>query len=197
MTDQADNNSFVDNLGHRKVFDLKSPIQMLDKLRWEIDQVKALIAAKDRKVIFATFNAAATAWHLIDWVKTYNKVHPNERPLPIDPTHYRNDVSTRCPHLRICRQISVGWKHRIVDQFNDPDIQALAVINIFVRQIDGKLDSSERRYEQSIAIYDGKTRIPVAEFFDGILAFWTEELVRLKFRNEFSLDYLDQTVKWS
>jgi hypothetical protein len=93
---------------------------MLDKLRWEIDQVKALVAAGDRKVIFATFNAAATAWHIIDWVKTFNIVHPNERPLPIDPTHYRTDVSARCPHLRICRQISVGWKHRIVDQYNDP-----------------------------------------------------------------------------
>jgi hypothetical protein len=192
MTDQTGRNVLVDELGHRKVFDLKSPVQMLDKLRWEIEQVKALVEAKDRKVIFASFNAAATAWHIIDWIKTYNTVHPNEKPLPIDPAHYRNDVTARCPRLRICRQISVGWKHRVVDQFNDPQIQALAVINIYVRQIDGKLYPSERRYEQSIAIFDGKKHIPIVEFFDDILAFWTEELLdRFKFRKEFSFDWID------
>src|ERR1700730_16005423 len=130
---------FVDDLGHRKGFNLKSPINMLDKLKWEIEQVRALDAAGDRKVIFATFNAAATAWHIIDWVKTFNRIYPNERKLPIEPKHYRGDVTTRCPHLRICRQISVGWKHRIVDQFNDPTIQALAVVNIYVRNVDGKM----------------------------------------------------------
>jgi hypothetical protein len=188
MTDQAADSYLVDELGHRKVFDLKSPINMLDKLRWEIDQLAGLVAASDRKMIFATFNAAATAWHIIDWVKTFHRVHPKEPPLPIDPLHYRADVTARCPRLRICRQISVGWKHRIVDDFNDPQIQALAVINIFVRQIDGK---SEQRYQQSIAIYDGKTHIPIVDFFDGILTFLTEELQdRLKFRKEFSLDWI-------
>jgi hypothetical protein len=192
MTDQAGSFRFVDELGHRKVFDLKSPINMLDKLRWEIDQLKSLVAAGDRKMIFAAFNAAATAWHIIDWIKTYNRVHPRERPLPIDPMHYRDDVTARCPRLRVCRQISVGWKHRIVDNFNDQQVQALAVINVFVRQIDGKLFPSERRYEQSIAIYDGKTHIPILDFFDDILAFWTDELLnRLKFRTEFSLDWID------
>ena len=193
MADNSDKFDFSDALGHRKVFDLKSPIQMLDKLRWELDQIKSLDDAGDRKINFATFNAAATAWHIIDWVKTFNRIYPNERTLPIDPKHYRDDVTTRCPHLRICRQISVGWKHRIVDQFNDAAVQTLAVVNIYVRMIDGKMHPSERRHRQSIAIYDGKTSIPVLEFFDGILRFWTEELlVRLKFSQEFSFDYWEQ-----
>jgi hypothetical protein len=192
MTDQTGKNVLVDELGHQKVFDLKSPIQMLDKLRWEIEQVKTLIEAKDRKVIFASFSAAATAWHIIDWIKTFNKVHPNEKPLLIDPAHYRSDVTARCPRLRICRQISVGWKHRVVDQFNDPHIQALAVINIYVREIDGHLYPSQQKYEQSIAIFDGKKHIPIVEFFNEILAFWTEELLdRFKFKGEFSFDWID------
>src|SRR6266403_711226 len=111
MSDKLGGFQFIDDLGHRKVFDLKSPIQMLDKLRWEIEQVKALLQVGDRKVVFATFNAAATAWHIIDWVKTFNKIYPQERSLPIDPKHYRDEITKRCPHLRICRQISVGWKH--------------------------------------------------------------------------------------
>src|SRR4051794_5823758 len=130
MPHDAGTFEFVDKLGHRKVFDLKSPINMLDKFRWEIEQVRALDENGDRKVIFATFNAAATAWHIIDWVKTFNRINPKERLLPINPKHYREEVTALCPHLRICRQISVGWKHRIVDQFNDPAIQALAVVNI-------------------------------------------------------------------
>jgi len=179
---------FSDQHGHRKVFDLKSPINMLDKLAWEIAQIEALLDAGDKKAIFATFNAAATAWHIIDWVKTFSRIYPNERPLPINATHYRDDVTKRFPELRVCRQISVGWKHRIVDKFNDPTIQALAVVNIYVKQIDGKL-TDVTHYEQSIAIYDGKTRVPVLEFFRRIQAFWNEELFeRLKFRAEFGID---------
>ncbi|MGY4333052.1 hypothetical protein ACVWWG_007469 [Bradyrhizobium sp. LB7.2] len=181
---------FIDTLGHRKVFDLKSPVNMLEKLRWEIDQIKALDDSGDQKVIFAAFNAAATAWHIIDWVKTHNRVYPKERVLALEAKHYRDDATKRCPQLRICRQISVGWKHRIVDDNNDPAIQAVAVINIYVRQVDGKIYPSDRRYKQTIGIYDGKTRIPVVEFFEHILSFWTDELMnRLKFREEFSLDF--------
>src|SRR4051812_32421323 len=123
MTDKPKAVEFSDQQGHRKVFDLKSPINMLDKLKWEIAQIEALLDAGDRKVIFATFNAAATAWHIIDWVKTFNAIYPHERHLPINPKHYRDDVTKRFPDLRICRQISVGWKHRIVEQHNDPTIQ--------------------------------------------------------------------------
>ena len=73
----------------------------------------------------------------------------------------------------------------------DPHIQALAVINIHVREIDGHLYPLQQKYEQSIAIFDGKKHIPIVEFFDEILAFWTEELLdRFKFKGEFSFDWM-------
>jgi hypothetical protein len=65
---------FADDDGVRKVFDLSSPLQMLAKLRWENDQIKSMLAIDDPKVIFAAFNAAATAWHLIEWVTTFARL---------------------------------------------------------------------------------------------------------------------------
>ena len=58
---------FEDQGGLRKVFDLQSPHQMLEKLRWENDLVRTMLV-DDPKVIFAAFNAAATAWHIAEWV---------------------------------------------------------------------------------------------------------------------------------
>jgi hypothetical protein len=50
---------FSDKSGIRKVFDLSSPRQLLEKLRWENDQIKNMAAEEDPRVIFAAFNAAA------------------------------------------------------------------------------------------------------------------------------------------
>jgi hypothetical protein len=47
---------------------------MLAKLQWENEQINSMLASEDPKVIFAAFNAAATAWHLIDWVNTFARI---------------------------------------------------------------------------------------------------------------------------
>lgn len=122
-----------DDAGHRKVFDLISPTQLLSKLVWETQQVKDLLAIEDPKAVFAAFNAAATAWHITDWVRTFSRVNPNAKKLDIDDKTYRADAISRCPNLELCRQISVGWKHRIIDQRNDPDLTAM-MIHVFVSQ---------------------------------------------------------------
>jgi hypothetical protein len=54
---------------------------MLEKLRWETAQVKTMLAAGDPRAIYAAFNAAATAWHICDWVMKFARVHPIETPI--------------------------------------------------------------------------------------------------------------------
>ncbi|AWM01281.1 hypothetical protein [Bradyrhizobium amphicarpaeae] len=95
---------FKDETGRRKVFDLQSPHQMLEKLRWEAGLIHSMLA-DDRKVIFAAFNAVATAWHLTEWVlDAWDQLQPQ----PFSRVQYRADVVRRCSDLEICRQISVG-----------------------------------------------------------------------------------------
>jgi len=84
-----------DDAGHREVFDLISPTQLLSKLEWETRQVKDLLAAEDPKAVFAAFNAAATAWHITDWVRTFSRVHPNADRLDIDDKTHRADAISR------------------------------------------------------------------------------------------------------
>jgi hypothetical protein len=174
---------FADDNGLRKVFDLHSPTQMLKKLQWEQKQIETMLAADDPDVIFAAFNAAATAWHLIDWIKTYSRIHPNMNLPAIDTRTYRDDVIARCPDLAVCRQISVGWKHRIVDQYNDPKVQALHVIDFYVKCENGlPVSNAPPTYSRMRpAIYRGKQSITLEVFFRNIVAFWTTELDRLKF----------------
>jgi len=174
---------FADEEGIHKVFDLHSPNEMLKKLQWERAQIETLLAAEDPNVIFAAFNAAATAWHLIDWIKTYSRIHPNMGIPNIDTRIYRDDVIARCPELIVCRQISVGWKHRIVDQYNSPGVQALHVIDIYVKHENGlpvpgaRLSHSRKRP----VIYLDKQSITLDAFFRNVTEFWIAELDRLKF----------------
>ena len=138
--------------------------------------------SKDSKVVFAAFNAATTAWHLCDWIKTYPKLYPGSG-LEIDPSRYRAEVLQRCPWLELCQQIANGWKHRILDQTNVPKIQANSVIHIFARiDADGNpcLDERPFKYEQSYAVWDGQQHIDLATLFDTVLGFWNDELTRLK-----------------
>jgi hypothetical protein len=176
--------NFGDDDGLRKVFDLSSPMQMLTKLHWENDQIKSMLAIEDPKVISAAFNAAATAWHLIEWVNTFARVYPHEPKLDIDAKTYREDAISRCPELGICRQLSVGWKHRVVDRINNPDVQALHVVDIYVKTKDGlPIDGARPTYSrQRPAIYNGTKSIALDVFFERVTQFWSNELSRLKFR---------------
>ena len=180
---------FEDSAGVRKVFDLSSPTQMFEKLCWENDQIKSMLALDDPKVIFAAFNAAATAWHLIEWITTFARVHPLEDKLDIDIKNYRDDAVARCPELAICQQLSVGWKHRITERPNHPDVQALHVLDLYVKTegglpVDG---ASPTRWHRRPAIYKGKKSIDLDAFFDIVTHFWSAELDRLKFSRTFTV----------
>lgn len=175
-----------DDAGHRKVFDLISPTQLLSKLEWETQQVKDFLAAEDPKAVFAAFNAAATAWHITDWVRTFSRVHPNAGKHDIDDKTYRADAIGRCPNLELCRQISVGWKHRIIDQRNDPDLTAMMMVQIFVKTKDGKIDMNDRPARTKIVpqLMRGSSLLNLDTLFEDVLGFWRSELQRLGFQEE-------------
>jgi hypothetical protein len=179
---------FADDDGVRKVFDLSSPMQMLAKLRWENEQIKSMLAHDDPKVIFAAFNAAATAWHLIEWVNTFARLYPHEPKLDIDAKTYREDAVSRCPELGICRQLSVGWKHRVVELKNNPDVQALHVVDIYVETRNGlPVDGARPTYSrQRPAIYNGTKSVTLDAFFEHVTRFWSMELDRLNFSPAFT-----------
>jgi hypothetical protein len=175
--------SLQDDLGHKKVFDLVSPMQMLAKLRWESAQLASMIAADDPKAIFPAFNAAATAWHLIDWIVEFSTTNPGERKLDIDEATYRASVVERCPDLDICRQIAVGWKHRVVSQRNRPELCALQVVSLYVRTGSDEV----RKARWAPKIFDGNKLLDCDVFFESVTEFWAAELARLKFRPEFTV----------
>ena len=171
---------FLDEAGLRKVFDLQSPHQMLEKLRWETGLIHSMLA-DDRKVIFAAFNAAATAWHLTEWIiEAWDDLPAQE----ISKGDYRGNVVQRCPDLEICRQISVGWKHRVVKQRNDPAIQASHMI---FRMKDGKItDGPPARVETSPVIFFGTKHVDL-DAFDRLVTFWADELGRLRIDTAFTV----------
>jgi hypothetical protein len=140
-------------------------------------------AVEGQQSRLAAFNAATTAWHLCDWIKTYPEVHPDSG-LEIDPSKYRPEVLERCPRLELCQQIANGWKHRIINETNVPEIQANRVINLFVRTDADGIPAFDKRplCEPSYAVWDGRQHIDLVTLFDQIIDFWNNELKRLKLK---------------
>jgi hypothetical protein len=189
MQDSHPPYDFSDKSGVRKVFDLSSPRQLLEKLRWESDQINKMAAEDDPRVIFAAFNAAATAWHMIEWIETFWALHPGEVKPPIDVKAYRKDVISRFPDLVICQQLTNGWKHRVIDRTNNPSVQALQVLDVYVKMKDGRPDLDGRLTYSKLRprIYIGTKSINLDLFFAEVTGFWSSELDRLQFNPEFTV----------
>jgi hypothetical protein len=176
---------FEDQKGLRKVFDLQSPHQMLEKLRWENGLIHTMLA-EDSKVIFAAFNAAATAWHIAEWiVEVWDELPPQN----LTKDNYRDDVVLRCPELDICRQISIGWKHRVVKRRNDPSVQASHLVKLYVKTKEGRIvgDGRPGWVEKSPVIFVGTKHFELDQFFDRLTAFWSDELARLRINPAFTV----------
>jgi hypothetical protein len=180
---------FSDKLGVRKVFDLSSPRQLLEKLTWENDQIKRMAAEDDPRVIFAAFNAAASAWHMIEWIETFWTLHPTESKPSVNVETYRKDVISRFPDLAVCQQLTNGWKHRVIDRTNNPTVQALQVLDVYVKMKDGQPDLDGRLAYSKLRprIYIGTNSINLDLFFSQITEFWSSELDRLQFDPDFTV----------
>jgi hypothetical protein len=115
--------------------------------------------------------------------------YPHEPKLDIDAKTYRADAVSRCPELSICRQLSIGWKHSVVELRNNPDVQALHVVDIYVKTKDGlPVDGARPTYSrQRPAIYNGTKSIALDAFFEHVTRFWSMELDRLNFGPAFTV----------
>ncbi|AWM01280.1 hypothetical protein [Bradyrhizobium amphicarpaeae] len=76
----------------------------------------------------------------------------------------------------------------MVEQRNDPAIQASHVLKLYFRTKDGKIaDEPPTKIEQSLAIFFGTKQFALDQFFDGLVLFWTDELARLGVNPEFTV----------
>lgn len=137
-------------------FELQYPTCMLDKLKWEIAQLRELEGHLDIRCVYQSINCALSAWHMTDWVFQFMDESRRSRYTPDWATSYPAKIAAATPGneirfqlrnklsqaqlqgfrtrvqeastaVRICRYIADASKHRHLTSNPDSDLHATVV----------------------------------------------------------------------
>jgi hypothetical protein len=175
----------------KQVFALATPMDMLDKLFWEIEQLKRSLEPDDQYRIsgvatYHAFNCAITSWHITDWV--WESFGPQERQHLADRLDGDFDAAAkdalvkfqdalRAKHrcLHICSQIATGSKHKNIRR-PDPVIK---VEETWVNQSQaGIMRCGEPLgwHRQELIIYDDEKKRRAVDVFEDSADCWDRNL---------------------
>jgi hypothetical protein len=109
----------------QKTFELRDSRHMLEKLRWELNNLdfrqRHDIAARQ----YHSFNCAVTAWHVTDWLWQDISSAMRDKLVLKECKDFQEYVRAACPALRLCHQIANGSKHCLLERNPDSTISAI------------------------------------------------------------------------
>jgi hypothetical protein len=147
----------------QKAFGIDDSRAMLDKLRWELENIFTRQRHDIRVCQYHAFNCAITAWHATDWLWEDMPPDLKHEMEWKKPEHFQVFVCEQSPELCLCRQIANGSKHCRLRSF-DPAVSA--VIS----------DGQGYDYGNPIII-DGDVRHDASYVF-GLALCWLEQFIR-------------------
>jgi hypothetical protein len=166
--------SWVDS----QTFNISSSRDVVEKLRWELDQLAGTQIRDTRAVAYRSLNAAITAWHVCDWV--YDECVESKDVRERLEAMFRKvaglgDVQAWARQERaisICYQIATAAKHSRVSHRFDPNVRAQYRVD----------DRGMQDGTWTLVIYDGEE---VRRPYDVLIhahRFWTLALGWLEIR---------------
>ncbi|MFF7398865.1 MULTISPECIES: hypothetical protein [unclassified Achromobacter] len=137
-------------------FGLLYPAHMLQKLGWEVEQLRALEDHLDIRCVYQSINCALSAWHMTDWVFQFMTEAQREKYTPQSAESllfkiaaatpdtskwfklrgdlmqaqlkiFRTRAQQASPAVRICRYIADASKHRYLTSNPDPKLHATVI----------------------------------------------------------------------
>lgn len=108
-----------------QTFALEDCRDLLRKLEWEIEGLKATPQHAADELVWRAFNAAVTAWQISDWV--WEELTPAQMAAlnVVSKTGLQNKARDECRAIHLCRQIATASKHREVGLFPDPKVETI------------------------------------------------------------------------
>lgn len=176
--------------GDRITFDIRNSRDMLEKLRWECDQLRRTAADREALVHHA-LNAAWTAWHIHDWVWAAVSRDPVLRarfakqagiaPQKFDQEAFAGWLVKDKPDLDLCRIIATSAKH-VGAEIGPVEIQTtVSVVTNVVGKIDDVQDFDALKDLDSLATDEwvpkliiGDQRIRAVDVFERVIGYWTQ-----------------------
>lgn len=166
-----------------KHFYLKTPFDLLLKLKWGINRFNEAIEKDDPSdqffpAVYYAFDCGITAWSMVDWAWKYHEVELMENPLfsKNGKRDFEQWVRQSSDHLRICYQLANSGKHLGIDKFADAGL----VTEVEWTQIPFTAGSSVgkplMRHRYYFNVDDNGTPLQVGEVLEGAYQFWCQEL---------------------
>ena len=177
----------------KRVFALSTPLHMLMKFSWEIQQLKKVLEPADGRysidahltAAYFAFNAAVTGWHLSDWLwESFDEdtrkdifeklpVPENRRNSNSPLKRFQDDLKSKSKSLTICCEIANGSKH-----------MAERVGSTVEASLEWEFKGGEYTvesgfpspYKYILVIKNENEEMNVLDIFDGLYKFWLQTL---------------------
>ena len=154
-----------------KTFSLKTPADLLEKLRWENDALWASTPFDLRQRAYMAMNCLITSWQMKDWV--YSALQFSDRLKDLndyagraikDSGDFGAYLKIACPQMKLAYQIATASKHREVRNYNDSNVRTE------VKKICIELRGGYERDE--FFIFDGQESRVAHDLICSLYVYW-------------------------
>jgi hypothetical protein len=161
--------------GQPHTFGLANARDMLRKLEWEVAEIER----HDSFTAYRAFNAAVTAWHLVDWVWRDLVGSGQRRPSDTKDAFQRRCEAV-CPELKLCGLIANASKHGGHDRRRSAGAMSTVLLADVVRAKAGAMRAGDplATWTWRLIIRDGEQERTAADVFARTLPFWRELIDR-------------------
>ncbi|KPW31391.1 hypothetical protein ALP45_00595 [Pseudomonas coronafaciens pv. atropurpurea] len=166
-----------------KHFYLKTPLDLLLKLKWGINRFNEAIQKDDPSdqffpAVYYAFDCGITAWSMVDWAWKYHEVELKENPLfsKKGKSDFEQWVRQSSDHLRICYQLANSGKHLGIDKFADAGLVTELKSTQQHFSAGSPVGEPLMRHRYYFNVDDNGTPLQVGEVLEGAYQFWCREL---------------------
>ena len=162
-----------------QTFGLENAWDLYAKLEWEIEKLKAAPVDRDpQDLAYGAFNAAVTAWQLMDWVWKEIDLSKKKRLSLNNLGDLQRLCRNQCRALYLCRQIATASKHWEVRDYADPSVQAKMDADVRRFSAGDPVGTPLSTWRWNLIIHDGAQTFNAIQVFDDAQYFWGQFMMK-------------------
>ncbi len=166
-----------------KHFHLKTPFDLLLKLKWGINRFNEAIEKNEPgeqffPAVYYAFDCGVTAWSMVDWAWKYHEAELKTNPLfsKKGKKDFEQWVRNESDHLRICYQLATSGKHLGVDSYADSGLVTEIQWEQQPFTAGSPVGEPLIRHRYYFNVDDNGTLLQVGDVLEGAYQFWCREL---------------------
>jgi len=156
-----------------QTFGMETCRDVIEKLRWEIEQLRSASPHDAESQIHICYNAAVTAWQIADWVFLDMTEDQRNKLCLRSLSDLQAYVREQCRAIYLCRHLATASKHGIVERHSDSSVNATtSAADHPIEYDDESILITPPTW--SMKILDQGKPLPAIVVFELALNYWTQ-----------------------